>query len=932
MPTTGLQAPNLAEHENIVPFSMPLKAGTYLFASHDGTATTLETVFHLAENEHAAESLCRLFAQEYVSAPAAIKFHAKAAAGMAVEELVLLDEALDELGTYTDPDPGVYEIRPSRSLMERAQFAVRAERWEAMLREHTSATRLAHFSSTDDVSTVFVLAADPSLHFGDSPHVLPSRGAVLAEFSETRVAEAVIDMYRVDRGDDALGLVAIDSGMLSVRQRVLASRELQRSQAIGANLDCEDFATRDSTFRKIGRCCVELEQLESEVAPEVARTTAVDSASQPKDALARTLGPTESALAVLIRTVERHRLIFLYFAQAKRINPLAVHSRSGTNERVIRDEVLGWKEMVQAINPDGEFLWTHRAVLDRYAEEAIQMFGPGEGMRAEQLGANGKRVPVKGGSMPYWIIDEGGTAYLEQSSDAILEACGNLAAVDPSKRIQDIVRASIAVAREQNHPRWYTSVAVAWKYLATLDEVIARLKRAKAEVVMLPEHEGDLPIHAGAINPGSSAPLGQSNGWSFSPQQDGQVRAVNDKLCQEYAAMGERDLLILSSRWRSAATQFTAATKSAGCYQGRVTHHDEVMRATRLLETAVSHRHIEGVDRLGRCLRRPDDDHLHWALRTLDSLDAALRVEAASHIQANSAPAEDVPAEVLDFLKSLNRLTEEERRHLLGFYLFMYAQAYHNLVQAVAANDVGWVDVELNGWYLQIVKAIQDLLTLPELKDFPGGFEPIGENLFPSFELQCGWEEFTGPPVMDFLGRAQAYSLRWPLARSENEPLLKSLGELVRLKCQKASEVADRYDKRARTTFQKMLDRAGERNGPATGSTPATTSPPVPGSDGRAGAHAFAAVVLSGPGEPCTVVGTTKQPLTDAQYAVIQALLDAGDSGLSKDALEGVRSSARRILKELQADPDWAAVIVLPGKTNGRYRLRRAVTPVSEHL
>lgn len=94
------------------------------------------------------------------------------------------------------------------------------------------------------------------------------------------------------------------------------------------------------------------------------------------------------------------------------------------------------------------------------------------------------------------------------------------------------------------------------------------------------------------------------------------------------------------------------------------------------------------------------------------------------------------------------------------------------------------------------------------------------------------------------------------------------------------------------------------------GSRTAPKVPPVP------------RVVLGRPGEPCTVNGRDKKALTDGQYAVLAALIEAGDEGLSKDAIEGVRSSARRMLDDLRKDSDWASVIVMPGQTNGRYRVR----------
>jgi hypothetical protein len=82
------------------------------------------------------------------------------------------------------------------------------------------------------------------------------------------------------------------------------------------------------------------------------------------------------------------------------------------------------------------------------------------------------------------------------------------------------------------------------------------------------------------------------------------------------------------------------------------------------------------------------------------------------------------------------------------------------------------------------------------------------------------------------------------------------------------------------------------------------------------------AVTLGDPGTACRVLGQAKRPLTDAQHAVVAALRDAGSEGLSKDALESVRSSARRILRDLRRDCHWAQVILLPQQTNGRYRIK----------
>lgn len=90
----------------------------------------------------------------------------------------------------------------------------------------------------------------------------------------------------------------------------------------------------------------------------------------------------------------------------------------------------------------------------------------------------------------------------------------------------------------------------------------------------------------------------------------------------------------------------------------------------------------------------------------------------------------------------------------------------------------------------------------------------------------------------------------------------------------------------------------------------------------NASASSSPLVILGRPGDPCTVRGKPKPALTDGRHAVVAALIEAGDGGLGKDALEAIRPSARRMLEDLSEDSDWADVIVMAKNTNGRYRLR----------
>jgi hypothetical protein len=83
-------------------------------------------------------------------------------------------------------------------------------------------------------------------------------------------------------------------------------------------------------------------------------------------------------------------------------------------------------------------------------------------------------------------------------------------------------------------------------------------------------------------------------------------------------------------------------------------------------------------------------------------------------------------------------------------------------------------------------------------------------------------------------------------------------------------------------------------------------------------------VVLRGLGAGPIVGGVEKRSLTLPQYDVVKAVLEAGERGLSKDALDrkSKHGDARKILKRLaESDADWKAVIHFPGRAGGGYRI-----------
>src|SRR5690606_10547296 len=110
-------------------------AGRY-FLYVGGHDLSPSNVFFDVRDEWAAQELCGLFADEY-DAGKGDRFRYKHIAAQSLRENIRLEEALDDLRLYDDPDLGIYDPPPPKSVMERAQYARRASAWyELLLRRY----------------------------------------------------------------------------------------------------------------------------------------------------------------------------------------------------------------------------------------------------------------------------------------------------------------------------------------------------------------------------------------------------------------------------------------------------------------------------------------------------------------------------------------------------------------------------------------------------------------------------------------------------------------------------------------------------------------------------------------------------------------------------------------------------------------------------
>jgi hypothetical protein len=80
-------------------------------------------------------------------------------------------------------------------------------------------------------------------------------------------------------------------------------------------------------------------------------------------------------------------------------------------------------------------------------------------------------------------------------------------------------------------------------------------------------------------------------------------------------------------------------------------------------------------------------------------------------------------------------------------------------------------------------------------------------------------------------------------------------------------------------------------------------------------------VILRGENQRPIVLGIEKKRLTKKQYKVVDALVRAGEEGLSLHQLKLLSGEPRGTLKTVARDRDWARVIHMAGLAYGRYRI-----------
>ena len=642
-----------------------------------------ESVFYKAEDAETAETICRLCTKEYTTTPECSEFFMIPADELPLDEQILLDEALDRISLYDDPDPTVYDPMPSKAVLTRAQYAMRAKVWEDML----------------------------------------------------------------------------------------AGRRQRGGQNAGAT---------------------------------------VGQYNHPQT--------VEEALCSLQRVVEKHRLTFLYFARPERRNPANL---SSPRESLDQDQLPDGRIPAEAIDSAGEFLFKYRWHLERFAQTAVSQFGPGVGANPTEY-RDGTFVEVEGGSRPMWLLDDISCIYLEQSADAILDACKAMTKVDTRRQYQALVKKARQTVHDEGQAKWYASVLVRWEYLSRLDRLITDIKAAEIDIDdIVSVGEEDESAVPPLPNPSNSE--GRSIG--VKPPQATDAEATPspqpvDKVARECL----KPLALALQELRAAAQGVLTRPEPAGSYPKPQieTYRLAIDRANVCVADL-----IEQFDAQGEIEARIRDGVGTLAStmdRVIDKCDGGIGPDGIEESVAEPVREALKALMALELTVAMMTLTSDEMqmpvedRRISGLVLLiLLAQAYYQMLESTIsmANWCTVLDLELNQSYLWVTASLTKLLGNDEdLRDFPTKFEPLFPDLYPSTIRDVDWHDMVAPDAEAFLSTVQKYVL----AKGMYEPAKGSTAwtfvEMFRPGVDTAIERASAYNKRMRKYAHKLFgDRSAEKDG-----------------------------------------------------------------------------------------------------------------------
>jgi predicted nucleotide-binding protein len=150
----------------------------FLFIKHGKSKLSSANVICECSDRNRAVELRDLFRTQF-GAPSNGAFAFQSGSTLTTAESVLIEETLERLRIYDDPDPGVYEPSPSQYDINRAAYMFRAEGWNAMLdrrveqrKERESGESVREATEAEQIEAIFK-ELEERLAAGDIPKMEP---------------------------------------------------------------------------------------------------------------------------------------------------------------------------------------------------------------------------------------------------------------------------------------------------------------------------------------------------------------------------------------------------------------------------------------------------------------------------------------------------------------------------------------------------------------------------------------------------------------------------------------------------------------------------------------------------------------------------------------------------------------------------------------
>lgn len=140
--------------------------------------------------------------------------------------------------------------------------------------------------------------------------------------------------------------------------------------------------------------------------------------------------------------------------------------------------------------------------------------------------------------------------------------------------------------------------------------------------------------------------------------------------------------------------------------------------------------------------------------------------------------------------------------------LVLMARVYFKIIENVATSPIGWTDLDLNGSYLSVIKAIESLLEDPEFNGLAKSFQRP-DHIFPSSQIDILWDSGLRETAEGFLASVQAYLVGLESGKRRS-PALSAYLSWLRARCRPWIDKAEAFHARAESAFGVLVESLKE--------------------------------------------------------------------------------------------------------------------------